>query len=152
MEGAVSAEELTAALPKALAAGTVIPIFCTAAKAGKDVGVPELLEAVVSYGLSPAQGKKRAATKGAGDKATEVTIEPDPNGEFVGQVFKALTDKFIGNLSFIRVYSGTYKPDQPLFNVRTGKSARVGGLTIMQGKTQKPVTDAIPGDIVAVAK
>jgi elongation factor G len=152
MEGSVSAEELIAALPKALAAGTVIPIFCTAAKAGKDVGVAELLDALVSYALSPVQGRKRTATKGQGDKAAEVTLEPDPNGEFVGQVFKALTDKFIGNLCFVRLYSGTYKPDQPLFNARTGKSSRVGGLAAMQGKTQKAITEAIPGDIVAVAK
>jgi elongation factor G len=152
MEGTVSAEELTAALPKALAAGTVVPIFCTSAKAGKDIGVAELLDALVTYGLSPAQGKKRKAAKGQGDKAEEVVLEPDPAGEFVGQVFKALTDKFIGNLCFVRVYSGTYKPDQPLFNVRTGKSARVGGLAIMQGKQQKAVTEAVPGDLVAVAK
>src|SRR5207248_2485683 len=79
-------------------------------------------------------------------------LEPDPNGEFVGQVFKTLTDKFVGNLSFIRVYSGTYKPEQPLFNTRTGKSARIGGLALMQGKTSKPVPEAIPGDIIAVAK
>src|SRR5262249_2650410 len=51
MEGNVSAEELSAAIPKALAAGTVIPIFCTSAK--KDIGVAELLEAICQYALSP---------------------------------------------------------------------------------------------------
>jgi elongation factor G len=150
LEGAVSAEELTAALPKALAAGTVVPIFYTSAK--KDVGVAELLEAVAAYALSPLQGKKRTATKGQGDKAQEVVLEPDPAGEFVGQVFKALTDKFVGNLSFIRVWSGTFNPEQALFNARTDKSARTGGLLEMQGSKQKAVPEAIPGDIVAVAK
>lgn len=150
-EGAVNTADLMAALPKALAAGTVVPIFCTAAK--KDIGVNELLDALVNFALSPVQGAKRIAHKGgAGEAGTDVTLEPNPAGEFVGQVFKALTDKFIGNLSFVRVFSGTYKIDQPLCNVRNGKAARTGGMAVMQGKTQKPVTEAIAGDIVAVAK
>lgn len=150
MEGTVSAEELTAAIPKALAAGTVVPIFCTAAR--KDIGIPELLDAFTSFALSPVEGKQRTATKGQGEKATQVTLAPDPNGEFVGQVFKALTDKFVGNLSFIRVYSGKYTVEQPLFNARTEKSARTGGMMLVQGKQSKGVQEAIAGDIVAVAK
>src|SRR5579883_2068727 len=57
MEGDVSADELTAAIPKALAAGTVIPIFCTSAK--KDVGIAELLDALCRYALAPTQGIHR---------------------------------------------------------------------------------------------
>ena len=150
LEGAVSPDELTAALPKAMAAGTVIPILFTAAK--KDTGVPELLDALCRYTPSPVEGKKRTATKGSGDKAQEVTLTPSESGEFVGQVFKTLTDKFVGNLSFFRVYSGKLTAEQPLVNVRTGKSSRTGGLLLMQGKNQSSVTEAIAGDIVAVAK
>jgi elongation factor G len=152
MEGTVTPEELTAAIPKALSAGTVVPIFCTSAKKDKDIGIQELLDAIVTFALSPAQGKVRTATRGSGDKAEEVKLTPDPKGEFVGQVFKAVTDKFVGNLSYVRVYSGTYAAEQPLFNTRTDKSARTGGLSIVQGKAQKPLAEAIPGDIVAVAK
>jgi elongation factor G len=150
MEGSVSAEELTAAIPKALAAGTVMPIFCTSAK--KDLGVKELLDALCRFTLSPAQAPRKRAVKGHGDKAEEIAVEPTETGEFVGQVFKTLSDKFVGNLSFLRVYSGKITGEQPLVNVRTGKSSRTGGLLQMQGKQQKTVTDAIPGDIVAVAK
>jgi elongation factor G len=150
MEGTVSDEELDAVIPKAIAAGTLVPIFCTAAK--KDIGVPELLDAICLFALSPAQAKQRKAVKGSGEKAAEVVLETKPEGEFVGQVFKAVTDKFVGNLSFIRVFSGTCHGDQPLFNARTEKSARTGGLLLMQGNKQKPVTEAIPGDIIAVAK
>jgi elongation factor G len=149
-EGTVSAEELSAAIPRALAAGTVVPIFCTSAK--KNIGIPELLDAIAEFALSPVQGKKRVAVKKSGDKGVEVTVQPDPSAEAVGQVFKTLTDKFVGNLSFIRVYSGTFTAEQPLFNARTDKSSRTGGLLLMQGKTQKNVPDAIPGDIIAVAK
>jgi elongation factor G len=150
MEGTVSGDELTAALPKALASGTIVPILFTSAK--KNIGIPELLDAVCRYALSPAQGKKRTATKGSGDKAQEVAIEPSESGEFVGQVFKTLTDKFVGNLSFIRVLSGKVTAEQPLVNARTGKSSRTGGILQMQGKNQKNLTEAIAGDIVAVAK
>jgi elongation factor G len=149
-EGDVGPEELTAALPKALAAGTVIPIFCTSAR--KDVGIAELLDAIGQYGLSPLQGTVRKAVKGSGDKAQEVPLQASESGEFIGQVFKTLNDKFVGNLSFFRVLAGKINADQPIVNTRTGKSSRTGGLIVMQGKTQKPVTEAIPGDIVAVAK
>src|SRR5262249_34886613 len=54
-EGTVTADEVVAAIPKALAAGTVLPMFCTSAKKG--IGVHELLEAVTAFALSPAQGK-----------------------------------------------------------------------------------------------
>jgi elongation factor G len=148
--GSVSDEELTAAIPKALAAGTVIPIVCTAAR--KDGGIPELLETLTSFALSPVQGKRRVATRGSGDAAQEVVLEPDENAECVGQVFKTLSDKFVGNLAFFRVFSGTLRGDTPLVNVRTGKTSRTGGLILMQGKTQKTVPEAIAGDIVAVAK
>lgn len=150
LEGTVSSDELTAAIPKALATGTVIPIFCTSGK--KDTGVPEFLDAICKYALSPVQGKKRVAIKGSGDKAQEVTLQPSESGDFVGQVFKTLSDKFVGNLSFFRVYSGKLTAEQPIVNVRSGKSSRSGGLLLMQGKQQKNVTEAIAGDIVAVAK
>ena len=152
MEGAVGAEELAAALPKALAAGTIVPIFCTAAKKDKDIGVAELLDGLASYTLSPAQAPPKKAVKGSGEKAEEVPLKPDPSAPFVGQVFKAVTDKFVGNMSFLRVYQGTYKADQPLVNARTGKSARTGGLFEAQGGKTAAVTDAVPGDIVAVTK
>jgi elongation factor G len=150
LEGDVGGEELNATLPKALAAGTMVPIFCTSAK--KDIGVAELLESLAMVALSPAQGRKRTGTKGHGDKAAQATVEPTESGEFVAQVFKTLSDKFVGNLSFLRVYSGKITAEQPLVNVRSGKSSRSGGLLLMQGKGHSNVTEAGPGDIVAVAK
>ena len=149
-EGDVVGDELVAALPRALATGTAIPVYCTSAK--KDIGVTELVESISTYALSPAQGKQRTGTKGHGDKAAEVEIAASESGEFVGQVFKSLSDKFVGNLSYIRIYSGKLTAEQPLFNLRSGKSARSGGLLLMQGKTHTNMPEAIAGDIIAVAK
>jgi elongation factor G len=149
-EGDVSAEELEKALPGAVASGAVIPIICTSAK--KDIGVTELLDALAAAGESPAAARPRKAARGTGDSATEVAVEPKESGEFVGQVFKTLTDKFVGNLAFIRVYSGRITPEQSLVNARTSKGSRFGGLLQMQGKEQKSVTEAVAGDIIAVAK
>ena len=106
MEGDVVDRGMVEGLPKALAAGTVVPIFCTSAKKDKDIGVAELLEAITSFARRPVQGRQRKATKGSGDKAAEVELQPSDSAEFVAQVFKTLIDKFVGNLSFFRVYLG----------------------------------------------
>jgi elongation factor G len=151
-EGTISVEELATALPKALAAGSIIPIFCTSARKDKDIGVQELLDGLETYCLSPLQGPPHAATSDAGGNGSTPDLKADPSGEFVGQVFKAVTDKFVGNMSFLRVYQGTYKADQPLVNARTDKSSRTGGLFDVQGNKTTPMTEAVPGDIVAVTK
>ncbi|HEV2947605.1 MAG TPA: GTP-binding protein, partial [Gemmataceae bacterium] len=80
-EGTVNAQELSAVIPKALAAGTVIPIFCTSAK--KDLGVAELLDAFCQYALPPTLAKPLTITKGTGDQAKETPIEANESGEFV---------------------------------------------------------------------
>jgi elongation factor G len=148
-QGELTHDELMNALPKALAAGTVIPILCTAAKNGKDVGVAELLDAIIEDTPSP-----KAVTKhhGIKDKTEDVVIEESETGEFVAQVFKTISDKFVGNLSYLRVHSGKLTPDQAILNLRTGKSAKASGLLLVQGKSTKPMTQAIAGDILAVAK
>ncbi|MBI3821573.1 MAG: elongation factor G [Planctomycetes bacterium] len=151
-EGDLSADELTAAFPKALAAGTVIPILCTCVKKDKDIGVAEVLEAILKDAPSPKAAVKRVGTKGTGDKATQVEIEPTETGEFVGQVFKTISDKFVGTLSYFRVLSGKLTPEQPIITLRTGRGGRSSGLLLPQGKTTKPMTEAVPGDIIAVAK
>lgn len=150
-EGDIANDELAKALPHALATGSVIPILCTAARKDKDVGVADLLEALADDAPAPLEGPKRKGTKGTGDKATEVVIEPT-NGEFLAQVFKTLNDKFVGHMCYLRVLSGKVTSDQPLVNERTGKSARSSGLLLAQGKATKSVPEAIAGDIIAVAK
>lgn len=148
-EGNISDVELIAAIPKAMAAGTVVPMFCTAAKKDKDIGIAELLDAIVKDAPSPITGLHRQAMRA--DK-TECELVPTESGEFIAYIFKSLSDKFVGTLSFFRVLSGKLSVEQPIISQKTGRGHKSSGLLIMQGKTSKPVHDVIPGDLVAVAK
>ena len=145
-QGDVTCDELIAALPTAMTAGTVIPIFCVCTRKDKDIGVQELLDAIATFAPSPRTGVKRLAD---GDGKP---LEPDEKGEFIGQVFKTMSDKFVGTLSFFRVFSGRLSVDQPIISQKSGKGHKAGGLMIMQGKQSVTVHDVGPGDIVAVAK
>ncbi|MFO0937292.1 MAG: GTP-binding protein [Gemmataceae bacterium] len=146
-EGSVPMEKIEAALPSALQLGTVIPIFCCSAK--KDIGVKELLHALVAYGLSPAMARRKIdMTKFEKHGA----VEPSEAGEFVGQVFKVVNDRYVGHLSFIRVISGKLTPNHQVVNLTTHNSLRFGQLLLVQGNKHVPVTEAVPGDIIAVAK
>jgi elongation factor G len=146
-EGEITTAELEQAVPHALEAGTVIPIFCTAAK--KEIGLDELLDALAKESLSPLHAQVRLNGLLIGPGGDNFGTE---KGLFIGQVVKAVNDKFVGNLSFIRVISGKMDTSHPLINLRTAKSSRVAHLLMMQGKTHQAVNEAYPGDIVGVAK
>ncbi len=135
----VTPQELEAAIPPALAAGTLVPIFCTSAT--KDVGVKELLDALERYGLSPNDARRRTAG-----------VEPTAAGEFLGQVFKVVNDRYVGHLSFIRVLAGTLTPHHTVFSVNSGRTVKVGTLLVPHNGGFEPTPQAVPGDIVAVAK
>lgn len=145
-EGDLTNDEITAAIPKAIASGSLIPILCASGK--KDIGVPEFLEAVTKYVPSPADVKPRIATTPQGEKE----IKADESAEFVGMVFKTVYDKFVGHMSFIRVLAGKLKDHATIHNSRTHKSAHLGALLHVLGKTSNNITEAGPGDIIAVAK
>ena len=146
-DGTVPMDKIETALPGALQLGTVIPIFAVSAK--KDIGVKELLHALVAYGLSPNLARKKIdLTK----DDTHDAVEPNESAEFVGQVFKVVNDRYVGHLSFIRVIAGKLTPNHQIVNLTTHQSLRVGQLLLVQGNKHVPVQEAVPGDIVAVAK
>ena len=149
-QGDVTTQELLSVIPRAIQAGTLIPIFCASAK--KNIGISELLEAVADYAPNPTQAPPRIAHLQNGNGQVDVPIKADPNGEVIGQVFKAVSDKFVGNLSFVRLFSGTIKQDQPIVNARTDKPARSGGLLMMQGSKHIAIHEAVAGDIIAISK
>jgi elongation factor G len=143
-----SAAALQKALPKAIAAGKIVPVLCTSAK--KETGVAEFIDFVANYFPSPADAAPKKAVDP--EKKTEIVLAANAAGPLCGQVFKSVADPFVQKLSFIRVYSGTLSNDQQVFNQRNGKSARAGAFYKPFGKDQRACPSAVAGDIVCVTK
>jgi len=144
----ISADELTAAASRAVAKGTLVPVFCCAAD--KDLGVSEILDGIVSLFPSPVEGLQRKGKKpGSDDEAERPASAEAP---FSAQVVKALYDPYVGKLAYFRVFSGTLKCEDGLYNAREGKREKLYHIYRVQGKEQEEIESAGPGDIVAVAK
>ncbi|MCA9177254.1 MAG: elongation factor G [Planctomycetales bacterium] len=140
-----SDEELSQLMVRAVAEGTLVPIFCCSAKTG--VGLDELLDGLAACALPPGT-LRRVATKD--DEELEVTADPD--GPLVARVFKTRIDPFVQKLSFIRVFSGKLTKDQNVHASSARKGVKMGPLLKVQGEHTEPIAEAGPGDIVAVAK
>jgi len=139
-------DEIYHAIEHAMAAGTLIPIFCMSARTG--VGVPEFMDALAHDSLTPADLPRVGRTAG-GD---EVSIAATEDGPLVAQVFKTRIDPFISKMSYLRIFSGRLAKDASIQSTRTGKVLKVGGLFRVQGGQQEAVTEATAGDIVALVK
>ncbi len=139
---ALTPDEIAAGMRGAVNAGTLIPVFAVAAR--NDVGVTELLENIARLFPSP---EDRGA-KDAEGKALDVK----PAAPFAGLVWRVINDPFVGQLTLLRVYAGTFKPDGEVFNATKGQKERIGTIYAINGKKQEPLTEAHAGDIVAMAK
>ena len=146
----ISPDELGVTFAKAMAAGSLIPIFFTSAR--EEAGVEELLDAVVNYFPSPVTGLKATAAKGDGDEAQEVEIDADPAGNLAAAVFKITSDPFVGKLSFLRIFRGTLAADSSAHVDDERKELRFAQLLRVQGKDHEPIAEAVAGDIVATSK
>jgi len=147
-EGSLAEPEMVAALRKAVAAGTLVPVLV--ASATRAIGVQPLLDLIIHEFPSPAdQGEVDGIDPKSKSAATRA---PDPKAPLAALVFKTVTDPHVGKLSLFRVYSGTLKSDSQVFNSTRETRERVGHIGWLQGKTQKPVESLGPGEIGVVAK
>jgi elongation factor G len=146
--GDISVEELRAGLRAGTLARKVVPVLCGAA--GRLIGVPLLLDAVIELLPSPADLPPARGN----DLKTGDTIErpPDPGAPFSAFVFKTIVDPFVGKLSIFRVLSGTAASDATVLNASRGARERLGHVLKLEGKKQQSVAHALPGEIAAVAK
>ncbi len=142
----ISAQELSANIPKAMAAGTLILVLFMSAKTG--VGVAEFMDAMSNYTLCPQDIQRMEQTR----DGRSVMLDPSPDQPFVAQVIKTRIDPFISKMSYLRVFSGKLSRDSSVVNVRTGKPVRFNQLLDVQGGKQEPVDEVSVGDIFAVAK
>jgi len=145
--GDLNEEELTSGMKKAIFQGLFVPAMC--ASAVKNIGIPPVLDFIVSSYPSPLQMPVRKATKPSGDPAE---LAPDPAGPFAAQIFKTTVDQFIGKLSYFRIWSGTLAADSSFYNATKETKERFGKLLVPVAAKQEDVSEAGPGDILAVAK
>ncbi|HOX08134.1 MAG TPA: elongation factor G [Planctomycetota bacterium] len=146
-DDAIKPEELTGAYQKALAAGTVVPVFVVAARKNL-MGVKEVLSFLSAYAPNPLAAKVRTVKKGEEPKA----FEPSAGGKFAARVFKVKTDDYVGKISFFKVYAGTAKvPFQMTINNAT-RPERVTGFLRPMGKETATIEEVVGGDILGVAK
>ncbi len=142
----ISEEELRAGIRKATIAQKIFPVVC--GSAFKNKGVQNLLDAVVDYLPSPLD---IPAVKGTAvdDKEKIVERKADDNEPFAALVFKIMTDPFVGQLAFIRVYSGRLGAGESIFNVSKGRKERIGRLVKMHANKREEITEILAGDICA---
>ena len=146
-EGELTDEELTTGLAAAVRSGQIAPVCACASLT--NLGSAVILDAIVGLLPSPDQ---RPARVGTHPKTGDLVERPGTaDAPFSALVFKTMADPFAGRLTIFRVVSGTLKGDT-FYNATKGTAERFGQLFIMAGKEQKPVDEAVPGMVVAVAK
>ena len=150
LEGAkLSPEELSNGLAQAVLKRKVFPIVFGSATADK--GLPELLDVIVKYLPSPLdRAKVEAADPAKPDTKKEVSLKAD--APFSAFVFKNISDPYVGQLTLLRVFSGSLTSNTHFNNVNKKAKERIGSIYLMQGKEQRAVDSASCGDIVAIAK
>ena len=146
-EGVLSDEELIAGLEAAVRSAKIAPV-CACASLGNK-GSSMVLETIVNLLPSPDQRPARVGTHPKSGETIERT--GTANAPFSALVFKTMADPFAGRLTIFRVFSGTLKGDS-FYNSTKSNSERFGQLYVMAGREQKPVDQAVPGMVVAVAK
>ena len=150
LEGAkLSSEELKNGLHQAVLKRKVFPVLSGSALGDK--GIPELLDAIIGHLPFPAE-RVRVEAKDPlkADAAKEVVFKDD--APFSAFVFKVISDPYVGQLTLLRVFSGTLLSNTNFYNVTKRAKERIGQVYILQGKEQKPLDSAGCGDIVAIAK
>jgi elongation factor G len=147
LEGeAISEDEIRAALRKGTLAMTIVPVVT--GSAFKNKGVQTLLDAVVDYLPSPLD---IPAIEGKNPDTDEIENRPpDDKAPFAGLVFKLAVDKYLGQLSFVRIYSGTIKAGSYVYNPIKNSKERVGRLFRMHANKQEDIESAGAGEIIAI--
>jgi elongation factor G len=141
----IKAEELRASLRKSTIALKVFPVVV--GTAFKNKGVQPLLDAVVDYLPSPLDVGE---TKGTNpDNGEPITRKPADNEPFSALAFKIMADPFVGQLTFIRVYSGQLKTGDSVLNTGRRRTERIGRLLKMHANKREEISEILAGDICA---
>jgi elongation factor G len=144
LEGKVSVDILRRAIRKGTISLGLVPVFCGSAY--KNKAVQKLLDGVIYYLPDPTEVENEILDL---DKDEARSVLPcDPKGPLTMLAFK-LEDGRYGQLTYMRVYSGTLRKDDFIMNTKTGKKVKVGRLVRMHADDMEDITDSAAGDIVA---
>lgn len=138
----LSPDEIAKGLVASVAAGGLYPVFVCLAL--KDIGVTELIEGLGRLFPSPLDVEHHDVEGNL--------IEAGEDAAPAAFVWRTMNDAFVGQLTFVRVLSGTLKPDMELFNANKEQKEKAGALLVVNGKKQENVDSAVAGDIVAIPK
>jgi elongation factor G len=138
-------EEIKKAIRTRTIAGEIQPMLC--GSAFKNKGVQAMLDAVIEYMPSPTDIPPVKGELGDGKPGVRQRTDEE---KFSGLAFKIMTDPFVGQLTFVRVYSGVLNSGDQVLNSVKGRKERVGRLVQMHANTREPIEEVRAGDIAAV--
>ena len=141
----ISAADLEASLRRSTIAMKVFPVLC--GSAFKNKGIQPLLDAVVGFLPSPVDVPPIEGMRPGTEE--ELTRPPQDDAPFAALIFKIMTDPFVGQLAFMRVYSGTLKNGDTVYNPRRDRRERIGRLLKMHANKREEISDVRAGDIAA---
>ncbi len=142
-----SVSELRSAIRRGAIALKILPVLCGASF--KNKGVQPLLDAVVDFLPSPLDLPPLVAHHPT-DESKEILCSPDPSEPFAALAFKIMTDPFVGQLTYIRVYSGKLESGQVFWNTNKGKRERANRLLRMHANKSEEVSEITAGNICAI--
>jgi elongation factor G len=143
-EGDLSEAEITTGLRTRTIAGEIQPMLC--GTAFKNKGVQRMLDAVIELMPSPID---IPPVKGMDEDEKETSRKADDNEKFSALAFKLMTDPFVGQLTFVRVYSGVLTKGDSVYNPIRGKKERIGRIVQMHANNRQEVDEIRAGDIAA---
>ena len=143
--GSLDEEEINLAIRQRTIAGEIQPMLC--GTAFKNKGVQRMLDAVIDYLPSPVD---IPAVDGMDDDGNPVKREADDGEKFSALAFKLMSDPFVGQLTFVRVYSGVLKSGDTVYNPIKGKKERIGRILQMHANNREEIKEVLAGDIAAV--
>ncbi|MBN1793898.1 MAG: elongation factor G [Candidatus Omnitrophica bacterium] len=147
-QGELGLDEVREGLRTGVIARSVVPILCGSATHA--IGIEQLLDAIVNFFPTTQERPPLKASEVNGTE--EVMVKPGEKGSFLAQVFKTISDPYVGQLTIFKVFDGTLKSDTGFFNVTTSAKERIGQILVLQGKEQRQASSVSAGEIAAVAK
>src|SRR5512140_1721136 len=143
-EGDLTETEITFGLRTRTIAGELQPMLC--GTAFKNKGVQRMLDAVIELMPSPAD---IPPVPGHDEDDKEVVRKADDSEKFAALAFKLMTDPYVGQLTFVRVYSGVLKSGDAVYNPIRGKKERIGRILQMHANQREEIKEILAGDIAA---